>query len=131
MTYLKLQLSDSLYGFIVENTRGQALNGLWAILNSLGLDLPYPERVECNFVLKRQLFFNILQKLMRDDKVRLAKNGIFLIGSIEEQIALFEKAFPISEEAMDSGIWFFDVECLAGAVWVYQLEDGLEYLEWT
>ena len=34
------------------------------------------------------------------------------------------------EVVMDDGIWFFTDDCPAGAVWVYELEDGTEYLEW-
>mgnify|MGYP003905376353 FL=1 len=51
-----------------------------------------------------------MQRLLQDGRLRLAKNGIFLKGSIEEQLALFEKAFPHSEDAMDHGIWFFNDE---------------------
>lgn len=108
-----------------------ALNASWSGLDLLGTQTPFPELLSQNFLLKKEIFFFIVQTLLHDGRLRLAKNGIFLTGSIEEQLALFEKNFPTSEEAIDSGIWFFDDECPAGAVWVYQLKDGSEYLEWT
>ncbi len=126
-------LDEDLYAVIVRNISGQALNGLWSILDSLGLDLPYPVLVESNFVLKRSLFFWVLKRLMLAEKLRFAKSGIFLLGTVDDQINILSDAFPESEGAVDGGIicWFFDDECPAGAVWVYKLEDGSEYLEWA
>ena len=108
-----------------------ALDATWCNLDRLGKDIDYSELVSQNFLLKKEIFFFIVKTLMQQGCLRLAKNSNFLTDSIEEQVALFEKAFPDSEEAMDNGIWFFNDECPAGAVWVHQLADGSEHLEWT
>lgn len=112
-----------------------ALDDLWNRLSSFGNQIPYPENLAINFELKKEIFFYILRMLMSDGRLRLAKNGQFLVGSIDEQLEKLKKVFPESEESQKGigGIstWFFMDQCPAGAVWVYQLEDGKEYLEWT
>ncbi|MFC3393737.1 DUF596 domain-containing protein [Brenneria rubrifaciens] len=62
--------------------------------------------------------------------LKLANHGVFLEGTIKEQIARFKDAFPKTEEewkAKHKEVWFFLDECPGGAVWV--LDDG--YLDWT
>ncbi len=65
--------------------------------------------------------------VIRKGRIKLAKHGKFLEGSVDEQVERFRQAFPKTEEEMEDGIWFFDESCPGGAVWV--LEDGS--LEWT
>ena len=112
-----------------------ALDDLWNRLDAFGNEIPFPEKLDKNFTLKKEIFFYILRMLMSDGRLRLAKNGQFLVGSIDEQLERFKEAFPKSEESQKEigGIstWFFMDECPAGAVWVYKLEDGTEHLEWT
>ncbi len=45
-----------------------------------------------------------------------------MAGTTEEQMEMFRKSFPTSDEEMDSGAWFFADECPAGAVWVLKGE---------
>lgn len=112
-----------------------ALSDLWSRLDSFGNEIPFPEKLNKNYLLKKETFFHIIKILMLHNKLRLAKNGQFLTGTIEEQLDKFKAIFPISEESKKGigGIstWFFMDDCPAGAVWVYQLEDGKEHLEWT
>ncbi len=51
----------------------------------------------------------------------------------EEQMEMFRKSFPTSDEEMDSGAWFFADECPAGAVWVLkgEGENGEDEYDWT
>lgn len=70
--------------------------------------------------------FWALTRLLKEGRIKLAKHGKFLEGSVDEQVERFRQAFPKTEEEMEDGIWFFDESC-PGAVWV--LEDGS--LEWT
>ncbi|EBY8685145.1 DUF596 domain-containing protein [Salmonella enterica] len=79
----------------------------------------FSERKEC--------FFLILSRLLNEKKIYLAKHGILLNGTVDEQIARFRQVFPKSEDEMEDGFWFFDEGCPGGAVWL--LEDGS--LEWT
>ncbi|EON9239895.1 TPA: DUF596 domain-containing protein [Escherichia coli] len=69
----------------------------------------------------------IFEHLLKEGRIKLAKHGKFLEGSVDEQVERFRRAFPKTEEEMEDGIWFFDESCPGGAVWV--LEDGS--LEWT
>ncbi|MHA6892439.1 DUF596 domain-containing protein [Ralstonia pseudosolanacearum] len=71
---------------------------------------------------------------LREGKLRLAKDGVFLVGSVEEQAAKFEASFPTSDAGVDlggAGTWFFTDECPAGAVWVTKGPTGEDILEWT
>ncbi|EDM0764297.1 DUF596 domain-containing protein [Salmonella enterica] len=72
-------------------------------------------------------FFWLFERLLKEGRIKLAKHGKFLEGSVEEQVALFRQVFPHTEAEMEDGLWFFDESCPGGAVWV--LEDGS--LEWT
>ena len=124
---------QELANFEYENP--MALDSLWLGLNALGKEITFAEIVKENFSLKKEIFFHVIRLLMTDGRLRLAKNGVFLTGTVDVQLQKFEAAFPASEESQkDIGgvsTWFFMDECPAGAVWVYQLEDGSEHLEWT
>lgn len=100
----------------------QSLDGLWAysIPDAANAD-------EFSFESRKTLFFWLLEHLLNDGRIRLAKHGKFLEGSIEEQMERFRQVFPQTEIEMEDGIWFFDEICPGGAVWV--LSDGS--LEWT
>ena len=73
-----------------------------------------------NFSDRREIFLWVLERLLREGRVKLHKNGIFLKSSIEDQVELFKKSWPESEEASgyeDFYWWFFDPECPAGIAW--------------
>ncbi|EBR8158668.1 DUF596 domain-containing protein [Salmonella enterica subsp. enterica serovar Newport] len=100
----------------------QALNGLWAY------SIPdYVDNAAFSFDERKKLFFWLFERLLKEGRIKLAKHGKFLEGSVEEQVALFRQVFPHTEAEMEDGLWFFDESCPGGAVWV--LEDGS--LEWT
>ncbi|MDB0524422.1 DUF596 domain-containing protein [Ralstonia solanacearum] len=87
-----------------------------------------------SFVSRRKDFLDLLRRLLQEDKLRLAKDGVFLTGSVDEQAAKFEASFPTSDADVDlggAGTWFFTDECPAGAVWVTRGSAGEEVLEWT
>ncbi|MFC3393732.1 DUF596 domain-containing protein [Brenneria rubrifaciens] len=120
-----MYISDEEYQEYKELLEGHALSGVWWVT-------PPDEYDEETFTYEnRKAFFLILlQRLMEDGKVRLAKHDKFLEGSIEEQIERYKQAFPKTEEewkAKHEEVWFFHEECPGGAVWV--LDDG--YLDWT
>ncbi|MCE2859343.1 MAG: DUF596 domain-containing protein [Oxalobacteraceae bacterium] len=78
-----------------------------------------------NFSDRREIFLWVLERLLREGRVKLHKNGIFLKSSIEDQVELFKKSWPESEEASgyeDFYWWFFDPECPAGIAW--RKDDG-------
>lgn len=79
------------------------------------------------YCLREKHFFMLFEKLLEDNLIKLAKKGVFLNGTVAEQIERFRQSFPKTEAEMEDGLWFFDETCPGGAVWV--LEDGS--LEWT
>lgn len=129
--YISAYLEEANY----SHEEPHALDDLWNRLDAFGNEIPFPERLDKNFSLKKETFFHIVEILMLHGHLRLAKKGQFLVGSIDKQLESLKEAFPKSEDSQKEigGIstWFFMDDCPAGAVWVYQLDDGKEYLEWT
>lgn len=112
------------------------LDSLWAniednIYEISGINNPN------DFELTKEFFFYAIELLMKQGHLKLAKNGCFLTGTIEQQIELFKQKFPKSKaDTLDKDpnmfhTWWFSEACPAGAVWVHTLENGEEYLEWT
>ncbi|WP_237386807.1 DUF596 domain-containing protein [Xenorhabdus sp. Sc-CR9] len=137
-------LSENRYKEIWEVSEGYFLEVLFA--NSC----PDPKPINFNFEDRKEIFFWMLKKLMKEGHLKLGKNGKFLDGTIEEQINLFRKTlptpkyhYPIEEspveitdevwsqltrqDTAEMYFWFVSEECPAVAVWVYA--NG--YLEWT
>ncbi|WP_080172155.1 DUF596 domain-containing protein [Salmonella enterica] len=115
-------LTEYEYRETADASEMQALSGLWAY--------SIPDHVDSavfSFDERKKLFFWIFERLLKEGRIKLAKHGKFLEGSVDEQVERFRQAFPKTEEEMEDGIWFFDESCPGGAVWV--LEDGS--LEWT
>ncbi|MFB2538657.1 MULTISPECIES: DUF596 domain-containing protein [unclassified Acinetobacter] len=108
---------------------------LWTYIDNGEQFKPFGDTADFEFV--KQVFFDVIGYAMQQGWLRLAKNGVFLTGSIDEQIQLFKDKFPkskmdtLEKDPIHFDIWFFADSCPAGAVWVYQLEDDSEYLEWT
>lgn len=86
-----------------------------------------PPPLDFSFEERKNIFLWVLTRLLKEGRIKLAKHGKFLEGSIEEQVERFRQVFPRTEAEMVDGIWFFDEICPGGAVWM--LEDGS--LEWT
>lgn len=62
-----------------------------------------------SFVSRRKDFLDLLRRLLQEGKLRLAKDGVFLTGSVDEQAAKFEASFPTSDADVDlggAGTWF-------------------------
>ncbi|MFC3393738.1 DUF596 domain-containing protein [Brenneria rubrifaciens] len=118
-------LNNEIYQEMKVELEGLSFSGIWwSCVPEIRPQDNYP------FQKRKIFFFELIQRLMEDGKIRLANHGIFLEGTIEEQIARFKDAFPKTEEewkARDEEIWFLDDDCPGGAVWV--LDDG--YLDWT
>ncbi|GJL34480.1 hypothetical protein TUM17576_13000 [Enterobacter hormaechei] len=115
------ELNEKEYKELADAAEGQTLDAI------LCYAVPDPCPPGFSFSERRELFFLVLKRLLNDGRIRLAKHGKFLEGSVEEQVERFRRAFPLTESEMEDGIWFFDEACPGGAVWV--LEDGS--LEWT
>lgn len=114
-------LSEHRYEEITANAETQALAGIWS-------QLSYDTTV---FSCKRELFLRILERLLREQRIKLHKRGVFLTGSVEEQVEAFRRALPTGEEDADRQCtlpgrpparfgmdfwWFLDI-CPAGVAW--------------
>ncbi|GAB3508783.1 DUF596 domain-containing protein [Emticicia fontis] len=111
-----MMIPESKYQEFIENLVQMALGSLWHTTKDYSEI--YEERIE--------LFFIILRRLIEEGRIRLAKNGEFLIGTIDDQIELFKNAFPTEKRMreIDSYWWFMD-DCPAGSVWIIDREiDG-------
>ena len=83
---------------------------------------------------RRELFIWSLGQFLANGKLRLMKNGAYLNGTLEEQVALFRQGFPASEipdpryPNEDASFWFYWEECPGEAVWRTEWPDGR--VEW-
>ncbi|MBB1602284.1 DUF596 domain-containing protein [Variovorax sp. UMC13] len=116
------------YDEIVGNAETQSLMGVWTQLRYDG-----PE-----FDRRRDAFLWILESLLREGRIKLHKNGVFLSTEIDDQVEMFRLAFPASEEDADKrctkpgfeaayegfgmNVWWFLDICPAGVAW--QMPDG-------
>ena len=69
------------------------------------------------------MFFDFLARALVEKKIKLASKGVFLSGTILEQLDLFHTAWPQyssddeDDELDELGMWFF-VKSPAGLVWL-------------
>ncbi|MDC9604589.1 DUF596 domain-containing protein [Xenorhabdus griffiniae] len=141
-------VSENEYEQIIMLSEGNSLETLFRYSR------PYPTSIEIppyfTFEHRKEIFFWLLERLMKEEHLKLGKKGKFLEGTIEEQIDLFRKTLPTpkyhypfwdqpqnvienllpnltSEEPREIPDWFDSDECPATAVWIYP--NG--YVEWT
>lgn len=113
---------DRIFNNVIQSSAGLSIGAIWQHLGVevAALSVPYEVRVSC--------FFEILEKLLRDGLIKLARNDSFLVGDINSQINEIRRAWPQSpgEDDLDGfGYWFFTAP--AGVVWIF--ENGVE--TWT
>lgn len=111
-----------LYG--IDYLQDHVVSGLWNPVERIGKD----------FHERRTLFLWLLERLLRERRIKLHKNGVFLESPIDEQVEAFRQAWPSSEKPYpehpdaDFYLWFFDPACPAGVAWrqhdgSYQIAD--------
>jgi hypothetical protein len=71
-----------------------------------------------SFKKKKEIFFEVLTKLLEDDCLKLHKKGILLKGTIDEQLQVFYKNFPNNDDEMEEGLWFYYDNCPAEPAWL-------------
>lgn len=115
------------------------LNFLWWDISTIVTE-DYAHAPDCDtFNIRREAFFWILERLLREGRIRLGDNPKVLLrpnpqvldnaamardyladGSIEEQLERMKQAFPHSDEAVDmggGGVWFFTPACPYFPIW--------------
>lgn len=117
---------EKIYNAIFESAKGLSMGTMW---QHLSVDL---KDKHISYQTRKDIFFKILEKLMKDGYIKLASHGVFLSGSIEEQIQSIKNIWPSypsddeDDDLDDIGMWFY-VKLNCGIVWI--APDGRE--EWT
>ena len=77
-----LNVDSAIYDELVEFSESMSTSALWGeVIYFLGEKSPYEER--------KQLFLSILYRLTQEGRIKLAFDGKFLEGTIEEQVQLY------------------------------------------
>lgn len=114
-------ISEKEYRELADAAEGQTLDAV------LCYSTPENMPTEFGFEDKREIFLWVLARLLNEGRIKLAKHGEFLEGTVDQQVERFREMLPKTEAEVDGGLWFFDERCPAGVVWV--LPDGS--LEWA
>src|SRR5690606_9862710 len=125
-----MRIDDVQYGEIIEAIEGGGAHILWNLINrrKLGVSSSYEDR--------KFFFLSIMYRLMKEGRVKLASDGKFLEGTIEEQVQRYSDLWPKEESLLDKVDFQFTADAdgnlvdlwpEGGFVWVY--EDGSE--EWS
>lgn len=110
---------------IIEDTVYDNLSGVWWVSarpTEYGFNIEYAK----NYQKRVELFCLIIECLLSEGKIRIAKQGVFLDGTPIEQANRFREAFPKTEEEMKEkeGYWWYTEECPGGAVWYTHIDDN-------
>lgn len=101
---------------VIKTAYGLSLGALWQHINVECADIPN------NYLLRKEIFFIILGQLLKDKKIKLAENGMFLSGTVEQQIKMLQAVWPLepsndeNDDLDEYGMWFL-VKAPAGIVW--------------
>lgn len=119
---------NEICSLVIKSSYGLSMGAIWQHIS-----------VECdelsdNYAFRTKVFFCILTRLLTEKKIKLAVNGVFLSGSVEQQVLIIQAAwppYPCEDEDEDDdldeyGMWFL-VKAPAGVVWLSS--DGKEL--WT
>ncbi|PVZ84723.1 hypothetical protein C9426_22340 [Serratia sp. S1B] len=111
---------------VIKSSYGLSMGAIWQHIS-----------IECadlfnNYPFRKEVFFAILNQLLSDKVIKLATNGVFLSGTVEQQIQILQSAWPPypskdeDDDLDEYGMWFL-VKAPAGIVWL--TPDGKEL--WT
>ncbi len=81
-------LSEDEFAELTEALEGRNLQANWWATESFASD----------FSIRRKFFFWIFEHLLKEGRIKLAKHGKFLEGSVDEQVERFRRAFPKTEK---------------------------------
>ena len=117
-----IEIDDEIYERTIEEIEGFAADALWLTTKWHYKELTYEER--------KQFFLSVMYRLMKEGRLKLAFQGKFLEGTIEEQVALYSERWPKNEADLDEVDFEFtqdhttgkliDFWPLCGFVWFYE-----------
>ncbi|MBC8952386.1 DUF596 domain-containing protein [Xenorhabdus sp. PB62.4] len=102
---------EKTYTFFRDELEGSSPSTIWGTITAENFEKAY-----LSFGERQDYFFEFLEWLLKDGKIKLAKHGVFLEGTIDEQLARLRAAFPKTEEELYNGLWFVFEECPGGIV---------------
>ena len=115
-------ISEETYLKMTDGLELMALTNLWYSTKNYEY-FGFPKVYSETYVGRIKLFFIIIRRLIEENKLRLAENGEFLKGTIDEQLELFKNAFPDEERMKEVDVyWWFLDDCPAGGVWIIAKE---------
>lgn len=109
---------------LAGHLRNNPLSELWAV-TLYPDEFTFPYYYSLSYENRIDLFCIVLDWLLENEKMRLAKDGTFLTCPIKDQVVVFKKSFPETEKEMqekDAYWWYLD-DCPGGAVWYNSVED--------
>ncbi|MDC4801141.1 hypothetical protein ACT43R_18050 [Acinetobacter baumannii] len=131
------QFSDDQIDYILncQEAKYHHLGWLWDAMDSLERNKGLSVSLINNFDLKKEFFFNLLRKLISENKLKLARNNKIRDGEITEILSDFSLIFPISAESCEHlggvHVWFMLNSEEYWPVWIDIDEDGNEKLWWA
>ncbi|MRS90110.1 DUF596 domain-containing protein [Enterobacteriaceae bacterium RIT714] len=114
------------YISVVKSSYGLSLGSLWQHISIDCADISGDHQF------RKRIFFELLTHLLDEKKIKLAANGVYLTGTISEQLDILKNAWPPypsddqDDDLDEFGMWFL-VKAPAGLVWL--TPDGQEV--WT
>jgi hypothetical protein len=115
---MNLEKSDAQFSTFLKKSEHGSLVDLW-LSTHYGADGRDVEAL-VSFSDRREAFLWALERLLKEEHIKLHQKGHFWDVSLEEQVNAFRGAWPKSKA--DSGYddfywWFFDPACPAGVAW--------------
>jgi hypothetical protein len=117
---------DKIHSSVVNSSYGLSMGAIWQHICIACSEF------SDDYLFKKNVFFDVLARLLNENKIKLAANGTFWSGTIEEQLEILQTAWPQypsddeDDDLDDYGMWFL-VKAPAGVVWL--TSDGREL--WT
>jgi hypothetical protein len=117
-----MNISTELYEVLVRQSNDtETLLDLWLATTYDEKDTKLSPEI-ATFEYRREVFLGVLERLLKEGRIKLFKNDIELTGSPCELVDLFSKAWPESVAASgydDFYWWFLDDECPVGnVIWI-------------
>jgi len=107
----------NIYSSVIKSAYGLSIGAVWQHMSIACADF------SGDYLFRKQMFFDLLTHLLAEKKVKLAANGVFLSGTISEQLKILQTSwppYPSDDEDNDLdeyGMWFL-VKAPAGLVWL-------------
>ncbi|EVT71733.1 hypothetical protein X548_04535 [Stenotrophomonas maltophilia 5BA-I-2] len=105
-------MSDAIKN-VLHYSYGYSMGVLWRNMN-----MEFEEG-GVTFEEQTEEFFLMLRVLMEEGKLKLASDGIFAVGDIDQQLGVLRRAWPAAREEADldeDGFWFLS-DAPFGLVW--------------